>query len=1123
MYIFFLNSNSQVFFPYLQALVSTQQKRQAVEELSETSTDTAVQAAAEKNSTVSTDMYRELLFLSPQELLSAALRVLSANTTSEETQSERIIDFEYLNSLILDLCQHFVSSCDAQRVAQLLPGHDSAENWMQGGAEVQKSVVLQLAATAGRGEGATAVTDGGDEEEEEGGELLGAADNEDLSLPVTGRQASLEQALTLAERCGVESWEVQLAYAIAVLTRMMHRHHHQLKRPPPSASQAAAERDLANVWSSLLETQPLETVSAILSQVYPQLSTAGGSEREVEWLVWVLHLCGECFQRCASISTTTTIISDTSSISQEEYTAASGVVDGLAEAISALHTACATADVKIFLNPTMHVLIERYSQKEATRIASLDNVDAAIIQQLLEHCEYTIAGAFSFAVDALARQHAVLLDISSSASRSSSYPASASTVHVVTLCKELSALSMAEGVETEQKHFLQNLFRGTSAVDCIATAVFACLNGPPPVQFPSEPLSVFLSPHQSLGVLESALAALNLSSETSSSPSAALVLENERVRLTVLLQIEATCQDDLLEHQVQDLQTLIPQLQEEIEQDTTTTASAAATESRKLKLLSNFLSNLFSDGCSFGAIINVAEACKEIGPWLIKAVENEEIVFHAAENVVTKALGALEGDDGFTAAALSTEAMQPLSVGDAIQNLYGVIRALDDVPNSTDLGTIRSRVWSLLQTHAAEHQKFDRTDAAAVEAHLQVIQMLGSLGSSMWQDWQPLEGTVTVSSTTGAAYKHAEALLHSRAAAALAASWPSALKQAAITSEDFSSLEATESALMKLVDSATTIEQFSALVMLLSEVLDGAFIDAISEFDGNGTTIALDPLHNVWTRCLTALLNQGCLDAVISALDVAAATTTFGDDATHVAKKQKRFLVSEVDAKALVAAADSTLGTVAAATVALLLPYKRIQHKKWDTIVSLQSGDDVQGLQGLTPLAVVAVHQQGLIADLARQNPGVFKQLCRALFEKDDVAFFAVPRGSTNSGSLLQELPPRTGLAIAIAAQLVLGTTSRTGSSSSSGNVSAAAWVAMQHAGTHPFLRIMDSGLTLVLGLLRTGAKLNRNQQGVSSIREEIELEPAVRAVLGGAGNCAEQILKRMPVEAAAALEQLGQ
>jgi hypothetical protein len=68
----------------------------------------------------------------------------------------------------------------------------------------------------------------------------------------------------------------------------------------------------------------------------------------------------------------------------------------------------------------------------------------------------------------------------------------------------------------------------------------------------------------------------------------------------------------------------------------------------------------------------------------------------------------------------------------------------------------------------------------------------------------------------------------------------------------------------------------------------------------------------------------------------------------------------------------------------------------------------------------------------------------------------------------------------------------------------------------------MDSSSTVLLGLLRTGAKLQRKKQGTSSTAtdNDVELEPAVRAVLGAA-KCAEEILKRVPVDAAAALEQL--
>ena len=147
-------------------MVSTQQ--QTPEEPptpTETSTDTAATAVAEKppsdpSSSSGTSIYRDVLDLSPQELLSAALQLFATTTRTtaaataekDEAGNKTPLDVEHLESLILELCQHLVSCSDARRVAQFLPGHHSAENWMEGGAEVQRSVVLQLAATAGRGE-----------------------------------------------------------------------------------------------------------------------------------------------------------------------------------------------------------------------------------------------------------------------------------------------------------------------------------------------------------------------------------------------------------------------------------------------------------------------------------------------------------------------------------------------------------------------------------------------------------------------------------------------------------------------------------------------------------------------------------------------------------------------------------------------------------------------------------------------------------------------------------------------------------------------------------------------------------------------------------------------------------
>ena len=70
------------------------------------------------------------------------------NTPIPTSTSNSIANVSALKSLILDLSQQLVASSDAQRIARLLPGQWTASHWMEGGAEAQRAVVLQLAAAA---------------------------------------------------------------------------------------------------------------------------------------------------------------------------------------------------------------------------------------------------------------------------------------------------------------------------------------------------------------------------------------------------------------------------------------------------------------------------------------------------------------------------------------------------------------------------------------------------------------------------------------------------------------------------------------------------------------------------------------------------------------------------------------------------------------------------------------------------------------------------------------------------------------------------------------------------------------------------------------------------------------
>ena len=1104
-----------------------------------------------------------------------------------------------VNSLLLDLSKHLVASADAQRVARMLPGHLAAENWSQGGAAAQRSVVLQLAAAAaaasGGGENIEGIIDDNTDEvnfssagiDKKSGVLSSLPSSppppaarpaaahqlqpspsrkksESLSLHsssdssavfvdsldgigIDSSVASLEHALTLAQRCNVAPWEVHLAYAAAVMTR-------------GGDTLVAADRDLNKVWAALLESRPNETAAMMLNEVYPLLNT--GTTRQLERVVWVLKRCAECFNRGgAAAMGASQRIQEEKEVENNNVVCSTVLID-LADAALALHTACSDIDVKVFLHPPLQLICTAWLKEfcSSSTSSSLDtaSASAAVTEQLLEYCDAGNASDVAHAVNAISALHSTLVDsITSSQPETeistpsfSSFPAASSTVYVATLCKELSAMAVSEGADSAQILRLETLFAGTTPSDGFSTAAFACLGAAPPLIFPGDPPMVLLSPEQALVVLNAVFNAVTPPQldGAPAAPAAALAarLQSERIRLSVLLQIEEECGNELTGEQIQRVQAFVPQLQRLTalhtdETEIITASSSSSPENEAQTLLIDSLAVFLAEGCPFRAVCTIAGACTSIGSWAAA----DDVVFPAAEAAVRAALSALRGTS-ITSSSGGDSALEVeynenvLSIGDAVQNLYGVLRSLDDddddavVVDGESSAQLKlkaqSGVWRQLQQHAATDQSSSvssssDTAAASVEAHLQVLQMLDSLGSSMWKGWKApytmettaldsiattTAATTTVAATGGGGgvpFNHKEALLHSRVAASLAQTWPSAVREAKVVPADFSCLENVEAAMMRMVDRAESVQQYSAVVTGLSDVLSGvSFLSSPGSGGGGGdddedagttdsirTPSLVDPLHRVWSACLTALVSLGALSPVISALD------------SRITESQKR-LLTEAEADLLVAAAETALGTLASTAVALYLPYMLIQEREWSKIVSLQACEDVRGLSGVPPLFIAALCKQNLLPDLSRRNPAVFKQLTHSILQQNEAALWNV--AVLGSGKVVSL---RTAVAVVAAGQLV-----------ESGQQSAAAWVAMQHAGTHSFLRILDSGRVVLMSLLRAGAAAKGNGGGGSGGGAmSIELEPAAVEAVLGASTCARAVMESVPEVAASALAHL--
>lgn len=347
---------------------------------------------------------------------------------------------------------------------------------------------------------------------------------------------------------------------------------------------------------------------------------------------------------------------------------------------------------------------------------------------------------------------------------------------------------------------------------------------------------------------------------------------------------------------------------------------------------------------------------------------------------------------------------------------------------------------------------------------LQVLELLGALGSSMWRGWAvPAEGAAA------AGFSHQQALLFTRAAAALTPTWPAAAQAAGVTAASFADAESAEAAVLRLVGSAEgSAARLEGVTLVLREVLPDAFEP------GEAGVAAL---HRCWAACLRELLSAGRLPLVLQSLD-------------HYSVQPGTALLMQQEAEGLVEAADASHGAAAAAAIAALTPYRHLQRARWELLLAACDGgalaSDIAALPGVTAALALLVLQQQL-PGIASSRLALFQALGAALLLGD------APATTADCGC---GLTVRNALALAAVAQL-----------SSHQQYGAAAWLGMRCIGTHPLLRVLDSGPRVLQSLLRP-----RSAPAAlpTSIAEALEAPRTVEA-----------ILRALPEQCAAGLAQL--
>ena len=704
-----------------------------------------------------------------------------------------------------------LAAADAQQLQHLLPGFDAAAA-LAGGSDGRRQLVLQLAAAAGKPPGVPAATSAASPVPSPRPARQAAVSpvsspptsGSRLRLPLLRRSPSsrkkvetapagmaredsasdaaagsgggaawrqlnaaaasekLQQALQLAGSTGVPAWEVNLAFAESLL------HHNQQQWQPGSAAPQLLESSLPPLLAG--QQQAASLLRMLLLSVWP-----ASSSRQPQHLRCVL----QCMRQCSSVLAAGGAAAGGVGVQQAAALAAA------CQAAEQLMQVAGGLDTRLFMQPIVLLVA---AQLDATAAIQLPAVDAAAInQQLLLHVTGSHAAQLASAVAQLEQQYAAAA--AGAGAAAGGFPCSGSTVFLALFCKSVgrqlpkgepvngayrhsgaccgmrltlacaplltglppSLLCLPGGLSTPALQRCQVCLRHMAPAHAAAAAAFAAAGGACPLVLPAgeQALAAPVLPEaQQQQLLAAALEALERSQaaeEPSLQPDVQL-LRQRHALLAAWRGIKAACPA-----------AAAPQLRlaRDAARSLQRCTLARGDGTAGSQLVDSCLQQLLTAGFPAVSVLQAAavllalQAQPEQAPRspdalladLAAAAAAQEAVAAAADATAAAALHAMSGGS-------AAEGQPQLSAGDAVQNLFALLRSLHQQPEpaaggdaanaqaaaataaQAALDALRLQVWQQLQQRAAAYD--GSGGAAETEAHLQVNAHLRSCCRWQW-------------------------------------------------------------------------------------------------------------------------------------------------------------------------------------------------------------------------------------------------------------------------------------------------------------------------------------------------------------------------------------------------------
>lgn len=355
-----------------------------------------------------------------------------------------------------------------------------------------------------------------------------------------------------------------------------------------------------------------------------------------------------------------------------------------------------------------------------------------------------------------------------------------------------------------------------------------------------------------------------------------------------------------------------------------------------------------------------------------------------------------------------------MTTGEAIQNIFGIVRSLD-CSQCEGLDLIRTDVYDRIKEYISTPAS--GVDALHSEIQIQLIEMMMTIGKDKWLDWQPEDANVWSLKP--------ESLLHSRLVSHFSVSWENVMREQELQETSWASCEEANKAMCDMSRKVTSPEQAFALWSAVTSIILPHYAN---EED------AAIKLQGSFISAMECVLNNGNIDDTLTMLDEFSAV--HGHMPEHLQGQIIESASCHGDYKYL---------------VAIMINQNDILEGTAVSLFNLIKSTDVPDKHKVA--AVLGLVECKLLSHLIDEAGANALKLLNSTLHNGSILLKKVRIVSRNTEKF--DCPLRVPIYSYMISQLVLA-----------GKNVAASYLAFETLGLENNLRVKDSGMPIILGFL---------------------------------------------------------